>query len=181
MRLCSMIFICRVRSGGIEPRYEVRSSDAAEALFNITSFLRLIPEEILPLGEFFTLVLGREDGFEGIGVEACIPRLGGDGHGRGCEVLHLVGHQMILVGDVTKFAHLFNGTARVGGDEIGNQLLVFAALTVLGVEIFEKLEEVVERGFAHEGEHLGIRMFRRHFEPARNMMAHHLPKIFAKT
>ena len=54
----------------------------------------------------------------------------GVGHGRGREILHLVGHQPVLVGDVAEFAHLLDGASGMGGDEIGNQLLVFTAAVV---------------------------------------------------
>ena len=50
----------------------------------------LIPEEILALGFFLAWGLGTEHGLEGIWVVACVPHLGGCGHGSGREVLHLL-------------------------------------------------------------------------------------------
>ena len=73
----------------------------------------------------------------------------GVGHRRGCEVLYLIGHQAVFVRDVAQTTHLFDGAAGVRGDEIGNQLLVLAAFSVFIVEIFQEVEEMVERGFAH--------------------------------
>ena len=178
MRLCSMIFICRVRSGGIEPWYEVRSSDAAEALFNITSFLRLIPEEILPLGEFFFLTFRREDGFERIGVVAGVPSLGGNGHRGWRKVLYLFEVEVETLGDDSEFGHIFLMAAGMGGDEVGDNLLVQVLFAVDTVEDALEGIELLERGLAHEMEHTVGGMFRGHFQTARDMAGDEFAGVF---
>ena len=56
-----MIFMCEIgieglgRGTRIEPWDEIGSADAAEALFDMPAFLGLVPEEILPLGQFLVL------------------------------------------------------------------------------------------------------------------------------
>ena len=74
-------------------------SYTTQTLFDSPTFLRLIPEEILTLGQFLLLALGTLDGFEGIGVIAGIPRLGGDRHGRRSEVLNLFELEVEVLGD----------------------------------------------------------------------------------
>ena len=178
MRLCSMIIICRVRSGGIEPRYEVRSSDAAEALFNITSFLRLIPEEILPLGEFFFLTFRRKDRFERIGVVAGVPSLGGYGHRGWRKVLYLFEVEVEALGDDGELCHVLLLTTGVGGDEVGDNLLVQVLFAVDTVEdAFEGIE-LLERGLSHEVEHTVGGVLWGHLQTARDMTGNKFTGVF---
>jgi hypothetical protein len=69
---------------------QVRTSYATQALFDVTTFLGLVPEEILTLGQLVTLTLGTLHWFQRIRVIARIPGLCRDGHGGRCEVLHLL-------------------------------------------------------------------------------------------
>ena len=150
---------------------EVGPSDATETLFDVTALFGLVPEEILSLGEFFTLALGREDGFEGIGVEARIPRLGGNGHGGGCEVLHLFQMEIKLLGQHGQFGHICFLTARVAADEVGDELLVQALLAVDTVEDALELIELLERWFAHESQHAVAGVLRGHLQASAHMAA----------
>lgn len=117
------------------------------------TFGGLVPEEELTLGKLFFWGLGGEDGLEGVGMEACVPCLGGDGHGGGCEVLHLFELEVEVFGEDGEFGHVFGGAAGMGTDEIRDDLLmqVFATIDVVE-DAFEVVEEF-EGGFAHEGEH----------------------------
>ena len=114
-----MIFMSEIgieglgRGTRIEPWDEISSADAAEALFDVPAFLELIPEEILPLGQFLVLRLSREDGFQCVGVIARVPGLCGVGHRRRGEVLHLFQLEVESFGDDSQFCHILLTTAWV--------------------------------------------------------------------
>ena len=59
-----------------------------------------------------------------IGVDAGIEHRGGEGHGRRCEVLDLLGAVMHLLRLVGEVLHRLLGTAGMGRDEIRDELLV---------------------------------------------------------
>ena len=150
---------------------EVRASDATETLFDMSTLFGLVPEEILSLGEFITLALGREDGFEGIGVEARIPRLSGDGHRGGGEVLHLFQMEIQLLGQHSEFSHIRFLTARVATDEVGDELLVQVLLTIDAVEDALELIELLERGLAHESQYAFAGVLRGHLQASADVAA----------
>jgi len=156
---------------------EVRTADALEVLFDTATLLRLVPEEILALGQFVALTLGREHGFEGIGVVACVPHLGGDGHGRGGEVLNLFEVEVQLFGDDSQLRHILLLTTWVGGDEVGDDLLVQVLFAIDTVEDALELIELLERGLAHQSEHTVAGMFRGHLQASADMAADQLTGV----
>ena len=97
-----------------------RLANTAQTLLDATSFLRLVPEEVLTLGQLFLLALGALDGFEGIGVVARIPRLSGDRHGCGREVLNLFKLEVEMFGDDSQLGHIGLTASRMAGDEVGD-------------------------------------------------------------
>jgi hypothetical protein len=155
----------------VETFNEVRTPDATEALFDVTTFLWLVPEEVLALGEFLPLTLGREDGFKGVGVVARVPGFSGDGHGRGGKVLHLFEVEVELLGEYGEFSHVLFLTAGVGGDEVGDDLLSQVLLAVDAVEDALEGVELLERGFAHEPKYTVAGMFGSHLEASADMAA----------
>ena len=90
-------------------------------------------EEVLVLP--LLLALGDIDFLARIGVITKVIHRGGVGHGRGCEVLYLIRNQMVSVSNIAKLAHFFDGAAWMGSNQVRNQLLVFAALTIFSVKI----------------------------------------------
>ena len=113
----------------------------------------LIPEKVLPLGFLLAWCLGTEDGLQRVGVIACVPRLSTDGHGRWREVLNLFKLESELAGEAGQLGHILLMTARMTGDEVGDDLLVQALLATDAVEDALEVIELLERGFAHEVEH----------------------------
>ena len=62
---------------------QVLPSYPPQFIDDISPFFGFVPEEELALRQFLALCLGAEHGFQGIGVETCVPRFGGNGHGGG--------------------------------------------------------------------------------------------------
>lgn len=63
-------------------------------------------------------------------------------------------------------------------DEIGNQLLTKASLTVDTVEDLLKLFKLCERRLAHQAEHTVAGVFRCHFQPSTHMVTNQLTGVF---
>jgi len=91
-----------------------------------------------------------EDGLHGVGVEAGVVHAGGEGHGSGSEVLDLFGVVVHALGFGSECGHIAVGAARMGRDEIGNELLVHAGFAVDAIEELAEVEVVLPGGFAHE-------------------------------
>ena len=157
---------------------EVWTTNAAQTLFDATTLLRLIPEEILPLGEFFFLTFRREDRLERIGVVAGVPSLGGNGHRGWRKVLYLFEVEVETLGDDSEFGHILFLTAWVAGDEVGDDLLVQAVLLVDLVEYPHKEFEKGERWLPHHVQHIVRGVFWCHLKTARNMFRNQLFCIF---
>ena len=166
-----MIFITGGWCIRIQLRDEVGSADTTETLLYVTTLLRLVPEEVLTLGEFLTLALGREDGLEGVGIVARVPGLCSDSHGRGGEVLHLFKMEVELFGKHGKFGHVFFQTAGVGGDEVRDDLLAEILLAVDAVEDTLEGVELLEGGFAHESEHTVAGVLGSHLQSSADVSA----------
>lgn len=157
-------------SSAEEATDEVGAVDLTEEAENGLAFGWLVPEEELTLGELFFLCLGGEDGLEGVGMESCVPCLGGDGHGGGGEVLHLFELEVEVFGQCGKFGHIFGCAAGVGADEVGDDLLAEVMAEVDVVEDALEVVEETEGGFAHEGEHTVGSVFGCHFETTADVM-----------
>ena len=129
-------------------------ADTAQTLLDATTLFGLIPEKILALGKLLLLALGALDRFEGIGVVARIPCLGGDGHGRGREVLNLFKLEVEMFGDDSQLGHIGLTASGMAGDEVGDDLLVEMLLAIDAVEDALELVELLERRFAHQRQHM---------------------------
>ena len=122
---------------------QVGATDAAQLVDDVATLFGLVPEEELALSQLLALRLGAEHGFEGVGMVPCVPRLRADGHGRGCEVLHLLQLEMQVLGDDGKLRHIRYLASRMTGYEVGYQLLVQSVLPVDALEPpFELLEQL---------------------------------------
>ncbi len=170
IRLCSSIFI--------KSFDEIWTPDATQALFDTAALLRLVPEEVLPLGKFLALAFSAEDGFERIGVIACIPCFGGIGHRRGCKVLYLLQMEVEMLGDDCQFSHILLTAAGVTADEVGNDLLAEVLFAVDAVKHPLELIELLERGLPHQIEHTVAGMLRGHLQTTADMTADELAGIF---
>lgn len=136
--------ISRIKSG-----YQVWSSDTAQALLDTPSFLRLVPEEVLSLGQLFLLALCTEDGLQRVWVIASVPGFRRVGHWRGGEILNLFQMEVKVLGDDSQFGHVLFTASRMAADEVGDNLLIEILFTVDAVELALELIELLERGLAH--------------------------------
>ena len=132
---------------------QITAPHALELLNDGTSFLRLVPEEEHALGELLALSLGTEDGLQGIRMIARVPCLGGYGHRRGREVLHLLQVEVQTLGDNRQLGHILLRASRMATDEVGDDLLAEVQLVVDLVEYLLEVVELGERWLAHDVEH----------------------------
>ena len=97
-------------------------------------------------------------------MNACVPCLSRNRHGGGCEILHLLKLEVQVFGQDSQFSHVFSGAARVGTDEVGNDLLSQVLALVDVVEDALEIVEELERGFAHKVEHAVGGVFRSYLQ-----------------
>ena len=71
---------------------------------------------------------------ERIGIVAGVPRLGGDSHWGGCEVLHLLQMEIEFLRNLSQLRHIALGASGMTGDEVGDELLVEMFLLIDAVE-----------------------------------------------
>jgi hypothetical protein len=148
MLLCSIISIGIISGTQFADKFGF--ANTSQTLFDTPTFFRLIPEEVLALGQFLLLALGTLDRFKGIGVVARIPRLSGDSHGRRRKVLNLFELEVKMLGDHSQLGHIGLRATRVAGDEIGDDLLVEMLLAIDAVEDALELVELLERRLSHK-------------------------------
>ena len=129
-----------------------------------------------PLHGFFMRIPGNVYRLHGSGIQAGIEHAGAECAGGGIKVLYL----FRLVVNVPQILGQFNGTAEIaagmGGDQVGDQILLFPQLTV---DLFIPGTECVidvPAGFSHDGEDPGTDMLRGHFQLSADMMFTELPK-----
>ena len=68
------------------------------------------------------------------GIQARVVHGRGSGHGAGVEGLHLVGAKAVALEPQGQVHHVFVAGAGVGGDEVGDEKLLFAGLGVVLVK-----------------------------------------------
>ena len=141
------------RHAGVEFGDEVGATNAAQRLLNATTFFGFVPEEELALGQLLLGRLGAEYGLQRVRVVTCVPCLGGIGKWCRRKVLYLLEMEIETLGDDCQFGHILLLTARMAGDEVGDDLLAKTLLAINTVEDALKLVELLERGLAHEVEH----------------------------
>ena len=140
-----------------------------------------IPEEIVALSQFLVLTMGRINGFESIGVVACIEHLGGHRHGRRREVLNLLKPVAHLLHIESQLGHILKTAARVAADEVRDELVTQACLFAYFVEAALGLAENAEGWLAHERQHMVGCMLRSHFEAAGGVVDNHLAEVLPAT
>ena len=131
----------------------------------------LVPEEKLSLGEFFLGRLCRVDRFQCVWLIARVPCLGGNGHGRGREVLYLFQLEVETFGDDGQFCHVLFAASRMAADEVGDNLLLQVFLLVDSVEDALELLKLCKRWFSHQVENGGGSVFWCHFQSAAHVVA----------
>ena len=156
---------------------KVGAAHAAEGGDEGAALVGLVPEEELALGCLLLGCAGAVEGSQGVGVEAGVPRLGADGHGRGREVLHLLEVEVEAAGDDGELGHVLLGAAGVAADEIGYELLVEARLAADAVEVALEGLELAEGGLAHDLQHSVGGMLGGHLEAAADVAGDELAGV----
>ena len=106
---------------------QILTARAVESLQHQLPVLGLAPLHQCPLEGLVVGRAGDEDRLHGAGVQAGVPHAGGQGAGGGIEVLHLLRHVSLPVEPLRQLDRILQGAAGVGGDEVGDQVLVLAA------------------------------------------------------
>ena len=94
-------------------------------------------------------------GLHGVWIETGVEHGGGEGHGRGREILYLLGAVVHFLCPLSKVRHVTIGATRMGGDEVWDELLVHVRLLVDAEEEVVELQEMLPRRLAHEFQHFG--------------------------
>ena len=82
------------------------------------------------------------------------------------------------LGDDCQFGHILLLTARMAGDEVGDDLLAKTLLAINTVEDALKLVELLERGLAHEVEHTVAGVLGGYLEATRHMTSNQFAGVF---
>ena len=99
-------------------------------------------------------------------------------HRRGQKGLHLIGAKTVALEPERELEHVFVGRARMRGDEIGNQILLFANLFRVFIEQF--LEAVIgaDPGLHHFRERPVAHVLGRNLQVAADVMLHQFLDVF---
>lgn len=147
---------------------------AVQRFDNVGAVSLVVPEEVFALRQFFLGPDGGEYLFAGIGVDAGVIDLGGEGHGGRGEVLDLLKVHVELLGLGGKFGHVYLAACGMARYEVGNELLAHAVALIYGIEDSLEVVEQREIGFTHHIEHVGTCVFGRHFQSSRNVIGYKL-------
>lgn len=91
-----------------------------------------------------------KDGLHSVGIDAGVVHLGGERHRRGCEILYLLETVAEFLHRNSQVCHISDGTARMGTDEIRNELITESSRGTDAVEVLLGAKEKVERGLSHD-------------------------------
>ena len=166
MGLMGLIRVVLVKEAG----KEVGATEAAQFALDAMPFLGFVPEEEHSLRLLFSRGTGAEDRLQGVGVITRGPHGRSGCHRGGCEVLHLFELEVHLSGLDGEFRHIFLATARMRTDEIWNDLLAEAGLTIDVIEAPLEGVEESERGLAHQMENGIGSVLGRHLQPSADMV-----------
>ena len=104
------------------------------------------------------------DFFHGTAVIAGIVHTGGNSRGRGVKVLYLFRHISQIPEILSQLHRLLHGRTRMGGHEIGHQILLLAQPLVHLLILLHKLAVNAVPGLSQAGQHLVRHMLRRHLK-----------------
>src|SRR5471030_192683 len=113
-------------------------------------------------------------------VLARVVHRGGGSHRRRVERLHLVGAEAVALEPQGQVHHVFVGGARVGGDEVRNQVLLFPGF--LGVLLEHALELVIAANarLHHLVERTFLGVFRGDLQVTTHVVSHQLLDVFRR-
>ena len=83
-------------------------------------------------------------------MQSCVPCLCADGHGCGCEILHLLQVEVQLACDDGQLCHVFFPASGMAADEVRYDLLVKMLSLVDVVENLLESRKLRERRFPHQ-------------------------------
>ena len=94
-------------------------------------------------------------------IQAGVVHAGGNGAGRRVEVLHLLGHIAQVADVFGKGDRVLHGAARVGGHEVGHDVLVFSELLIHLPELAAEGVVDIHGRLAHFGQDVVRNVLRR--------------------
>ena len=109
------------------------------------------------------------DLFHGPAVISRVVHAGGNRGGCGVEILYLFRHISQIPEILSQFHRLLHGRTRMGGHEIGHQILLLAQPLVHLLILLHKLAVNAVPGLSHAGQHLVRHMLRRHLKLTADM------------
>ncbi len=149
---------------------EVGAAGLDQGFAHFLAVLGLVEMEQGALQALFFLAPGDVDLLHGQRVDAGVVHAGGDCARCGVEILHLVGDKALLVEILGQLNGGLQVAARVGGDQVGYQILLLAYALVLFFE--HGLELLIDLGswFAHQIQYPGTDVLRRNLELAADVV-----------
>ena len=160
---------------------QIRSSKPHQLMFDISSLLRLIPKEELPLGKFLTLSFSRKYRFQSIRVKAGVPRLCTYGHWSWCKILRLFQMKVQVFCLYSKLCHIFFLTSGMAAYKIRYNLLSHIQFLIYFVESLFEVIKLRKRRFPHDLQHWVAGVFRSHFQTPADMIGYQFAGIFIGT
>ena len=88
----------------------------------------------------------------------------------GVEILDLLGHVALLVQPLRQPDRVLQSTARVGGDQVGHQILLLAVAAVQLEIFFPEFLVDLDVGLAHVVQGVGYAVLRGHLQLARDVV-----------
>ena len=108
------------------------------------------------------------------GIQAGVVHGSGQGAGGGIKILYLFRVEPVLPQVAGQVDGLVEAAARVGGHEIGHQILLLAVFFRQGVIFAAEVVVHIGKGLAHIVQHPGADVLRRHLQLAADMVPHQL-------
>ena len=158
---------------------QVLPARLVEGLQHQLPVLRLPPLHQRPLEGLVVGRFGDEHRLHGPGIQAGVPHTGGQGAGGGVEVLHLLRHMSLLVQPFSQLHRVLQGTARVGGDQVGHQVLVLAVPAVELKILLPELLIDLDVGLAHIVQGVGHTVLRGHLQLSGDVVLDQVGEKFA--
>ena len=162
----------------IKPAGQVGTPQAAEDVEDGAAVFRQVPEEEHPLPELLLRGAGALHRLQRVGVEARVVHFGGEGHGRGGKVLHLLQAEAEVLGLYGEGGHVLVRAAGMRGDEVRDNLLAQPCLLAYLVEELLETAELAEAGLSHQLQDGRGGVFRGHFESAADVARDELAGVF---
>ena len=149
---------------------KVHSIDRSQCIADLKVVFRLEELHQSPLGFSIAQSFRNVNRLEREGIQSGVVHARGDIERCRDEVLHLIGFVSVALQKQSQLDHRFDRTARMGRDEVGNEVLLLAGIDGRFFELLSKELEVIVGRLAHFKEHIRIDMFGGNLQMAADVM-----------